>query len=92
MKKLIGKTVVISSYRGDKDSYLVKVLSIRDTKEMPIRLKTIQENRITRSQHLLTGMHLDTEHVKSYYVEMGQVKEVGFFGRLWFKFSRKIGG
>jgi hypothetical protein len=66
---LIGCYILIEGYRGDNERRLLRVDSIRDThsKQELIKLRTYQDNPITRSQHLFTCYDPLRKETRSYY-------------------------
>jgi hypothetical protein len=85
MKDLLGKTILLKNYRNDGVNRLVKVTFVRDTHLEPITLRTRQQDVMTRGRYLITGNNLDKGAMRSYYIDHGEWKVVGWFGRLYHK-------
>lgn len=81
--RIVGQTIILRSYRGDGLYRVIRVASIRDTHDELIKLKTMQDNIITRGRYLVVGTDLYRGIVRSYYLDHTDFSEVGLLGRAW---------
>jgi hypothetical protein len=81
---LVGKTVLIDGYRNDGELRVGKVLSVRDTENELISLKTKQREVMTRGRYLILVQDVHRNTTRSYYLaHCGEVSTLGWVGMTW---------
>lgn len=94
MKDLVGKVALVQGYRGDGLMRAIRITSVRDTLACneTLRLKTMQDNRITRGRYAITGMVIPRNVIRTYYVEhLDDAKLIGWLGLTWHRLMIKLG-
>lgn len=65
-KLKVGQKVRIDKYRGEAESFLGTVVSIRDLHKEPVERDSHRRRKVTRSQFLFT-LQAQDKTTKSYY-------------------------
>lgn len=87
----IGCTIIVRNYRGDGQTRLIRVIAIRDIHEQLLRGATRARHVKVRGRILLTGIDLDRDVTRAYYVDQGECYRVRWFGRQYHKLLRLLG-
>jgi hypothetical protein len=85
MDKYLGRTVLLSNYRGDGKQRMGKVVAIRDTHT---NILSPAKKVLTRGRYLLTVQH--SNGYRSYYVDhTDNITILSTLGVLWYKLFLK---
>ena len=63
----VGEVVYLDRYRGMPRDQICRVVSVRNIKQLPVQLRSLVDNRITRSDKLIVILDMyDGQHYSVY--------------------------